>query len=843
DATPTATAPAGSDLNVEPYEPPVIGQGGTCIAGSVIDIYHNLIPADLNISVTPKAGGGPITLKVDSTGHFQFLNLGAGTYTVNIEVREGWVAITAPIFDVILNGSSSDCADVRAKFELPGCFIVSALNYDKTNQIVGLPERTITITNGNSKISKKTDMNGRAEFPNVLKGNWTIAEGLNEGWAPVRSIIYKEENNNLVSSFLYEPFYEPSINEPLKRYQRQPTQEIFLSLQTKQNWWELPVQLAESFEGDNRNVFTLQVEPAPYPQKNQDPAFCQPISIVEEQVKGSVLIQKLALTDKGENPAPGWTMKLHNSDGTQPSPDDKVTGSDGTACFPNLELGNWTTAEVAQDSWDQISAPTNPLNLATRWDCATLKYKNMTQVFKNGLKYGDILVQKLDLTGKGLQGWTINLDGENGEKLSGTTQADGKVCFEKLPLGSKWSASEVIQDGWVMVESPTNPITVSAQKCANMEALKFINARKGKIVVQKLDDKGKPLAGWTINLSGANSEQRSGVTQADGKACFENLLVGSKWILTEEQRSGWKNIKIPGEITVADDQSCDQKKAEEVVNQPISCIDGYKINDLEQPLADWTIQAVNTDTKESSAAVLTDINGYFKIDGLPTGNWEVSETLKTDWEAVTPGKLNVSLNSNNAECAHVRFKNRFKYACVDVWKKDSFDGVGLPIWSVNLTPKWGGTSLQPSNTFGDGWVRFKVPAGDYVVSETPQTGWHAIGSSSFDVTLQASGTCGVVTFCNLQDNMQLPANSLCNAGLSANLKASPAIQPTAIPTQAQNNTFLAPPNGCRQTYVVSSGDTFFDIATSFGLTITQLARVNPSVNPSIIYPNLSLCIP
>ena len=144
-ATPTSTSttsPAAAPLQM--YEPPVVGQGGTCINGSVIDIYHNLVPADLNISVTPKGGGAAKTTKVDSTGHFSIPSLPAGTYTVSVEVRTGWKTITPAVFDVVLNGTNPDCAVVRAKFELPGCVIVSKYNCNcsgiKTGCTLTLPK-------------------------------------------------------------------------------------------------------------------------------------------------------------------------------------------------------------------------------------------------------------------------------------------------------------------------------------------------------------------------------------------------------------------------------------------------------------------------------------------------------------------------------------------------------------------------------------------------------------------------------------------------------------------------------------------------------------------------------
>jgi LysM repeat protein len=196
------------------------------------------------------------------------------------------------------------------------------------------------------------------------------------------------------------------------------------------------------------------------------------------------------------------------------------------------------------------------------------------------------------------------------------------------------------------------------------------------------------------------------------------------------------------------------------------------------------------------------------------------------------------VDQDSTKCKQVRFKNRFAYACVDVWKKDAFDGVGLPIWSISLKPAYGGVAI-PQSTYGDGWVRFKVQSpGDYTVVETPEAGWHSIGNNSFNLTLEASGTCTSVTFCNLQDNMTLPATPGCVAGISGGPTLQTVIPTTPTPTPSQSQS-----GSCSQYYTVVSGDTFYRIANLFGKSIGDLEAANPTVNPQTIYPNTVLCIP
>ena len=62
---------------------------------------------------------------------------------------------------------------------------------------------------------------------------------------------------------------------------------------------------------------------------------------------------------------------------------------------------------------------------------------------------------------------------------------------------------------------------------------------------------------------------------------------------------------------------------------------------------------------------------------------------------------------------------------------------------------------------------------------------------------------------------------------------------TAIPT----TTTAVPSSTCKATYTVVSGDTLYHIATQYGTSYPEIARVNQISNPTLIYPGQQLCIP
>jgi uncharacterized surface anchored protein len=183
-------------------------------------------------------------------------------------------------------------------------------------------------------------------------------------------------------------------------------------------------------------------------------------------------------------------------------------------------------------------------------------------------------------------------------------------------------------------------------------------------------------------------------------------------------------------------------------NEPLGCVDGYKINHLHQGLGGWEITAQNEATGEAFATV-TDETGYFQFQYLVLGTWSISEEKLEGWDPVTPSEFSVKIEEPFV-CVNVRFKNMAKYACVDVVKRDVADGSGLADWEITLQPAYGGEAVT-GQTDGTGSVRFsELTPGAYIVSETAKPGWKPVTPTSKKVTLQATGTCQVVTFKNRQ---------------------------------------------------------------------------------------------
>lgn len=470
--------------NGVPAEPPVSGQGGTCISGLSIDRYDQTVGAGWTVTLTPE-GGDPQPTVADAKGRFKFKDLVSGTYSVTLEIPSGWRAFTAASFAVVLDGTGTECADVRFKVEALPCLLVKKLDAGSDDQ-VGIPGWQMTAAYGDISLKAATDGTGQASFYDLVPGTWTVTEESRVGWEPATGHGYQKSLN------LMSP---------------------------------------------------------------RHPGTCQTLTFHNRQVHdGCIQVRKV---DPVGVPVKGWKITVRREDGTQPS-QYNYTDSSGNALFKGLALGQWTVQEKSKSGWRPVGATEKTVELA-----------------------------------------------------------------------------------------------------------------------------------------------------------------------------------VPGQCEVA-----------VLANEPLGCVDGYKIDDQHQGLAEWNITAQNEDTGEAFAAI-TDDTGYFEFPQLTLGTWTISEEQREGWEPVTPSEFSVDVQEL-FECVTVRFKNRAKYACLDVFKRDQADGSGLADWEFTLQPAFGGEAVT-GQTDGAGSLRFDgLTPGTYIVSEAGREGWTPVTPVSRKVKLQATGTCRVLTFENRQ---------------------------------------------------------------------------------------------
>lgn len=501
----------------------------------------------------------------------------------------------------------------------------------------------------------------------------------------------------------------------------------------------------------------------------------------------------------------GWQVTFTPAGGT---PLASNADAQGRFKLDKLGGGDWTVALSVPGDWRPFTLASFPVTLSgSGAKCAEVRFKVEALAC--------LEVTKLDESGKmgfkdmlGIPGWRMTATLAGQSPSTAVTDGKGRCRFNNLVPGL-WTVEEEAKVGWIpALQGSKQTINLDSPRTPSVcGSLTFVNRQvyDGCIQVQKVDAVGNPLQGWKITIKRDDGTQpgASKTTNAWGYATFDQLALG-QWTVEEEVKDWWRPLGPSKQIVVL----LEPGRCEFVTfrNEPSGCVDGYKINHLEQGLAGWTIRARNVNTNEEHSAV-TDSSGYFKIKGLAPGVWKVSEDLQTGWTPITPAEFDVEV-TKLFECQHVRFKNKTDFACVDVYKKDAADGAGLPGWVVTVQPAYGGSPVS-GTTDGTGHARFNgLTPGAYIVSENMQSGWTAATPQSQKVTLTASGACFVVNLSNYQ-------------------------------TGSSSTVSLG---GCRATHVVGRGNTLYSIARQYGSTAAAIKQAN-GLSSNVIWPGQKLCIP
>lgn len=511
----------------------------------------------------------------------------------------------------------------------------------------------------------------------------------------------------------------------------------------------------------------------------------------------------------------GWEVTLTPEEGASQT---TTTDVNGRFQFTDLPGGVYTVSLTLMEGFRPFTPIEFTVTLSGEGDgCADVRFK------LEALPCIEVIKQDAhQVNGEpiGIPGWGF-VATQNSTSLQAVTDGQGRAFFRNLTPGV-WVVTEEEKLGWRPADGFTNSLQFDLVAPRDpgvcVQAL-FVNQQiqDACIIVEKRDIVGDPVEGWLMSLTRDDGTQApaQGTTDDNGRIVFDGLALGT-WTVQEEIREWWRPVgETTASVTLERPGYCEVVT---FVNEPLGCVDGYKINQFDQGLLGWEIAARNLDTGETFTTT-TDANGYFFFNTLPLGTWVMSETIQEGWEAVTPAEFQVQVTEPFV-CETVRFKNRTDFACVDVFKRDEIDGVGLPGWNITVQPAYGGLPVN-GVTDGSGWVRFNglVP-GVYTISEQVVPGWTPTTPESVTMELLATGSCYVVDFQNIQTHMLPPDDPDDGARKPGK-----------------------PEKSCPLYYTVKRGDTLWAISRRYDVPVSAIVRVNHIKNPSLIYAGTRLCIP
>jgi uncharacterized surface anchored protein len=459
--------------------------------------------------------------------------------------------------------------------------------------------------------------------------------------------------------------------------------------------------------------------------------------------QGGTCISGFSIDRYDQAAGAGWTVTL-TPEGGNPQP--TVADAQGHFKFKDLAGGTYSVALEILDGWRAFTAASFPVTLSgSGAQCAAVRFKVEALPC--------LLVNKFDAGSNGqvgIPGWQMTAIHDD-ISLRAVTNGTGRAYFYNLVPGT-WMVTEESKIGWQPAAGHAYQKSIdlmSPRQPGACAVLTFGNEQihDGCIQVQKVDPVGVPIKGWKVTVIRDDGTQPSlsNYTDSSGYAIFKGLALG-QWTVHEQVKAWWRPVGATEQaVALSEPGYC------EVVifaNEPLGCVDGFKINHLHQGLGGWKIMAQNSATGEAFTTV-TDETGYFQFHDLTLGTWSISEEMLDGWEPVTPAEFSVRVKEPFV-CEHVRFKNRAKYACVDVFKVDYADGSGLAGWEITLQPAYGGDAIT-GQTDSTGWVRFNaLTPGTYIISEASKPGWTPVTPTSKRFELQATGACKVIKFKNRQ---------------------------------------------------------------------------------------------
>ena len=536
--------------------------------------------------------------------------------------------------------------------------------------------------------------------------------------------------------------------------------------------------------------------------------------------RGCILAKK---TDETGKPLPGWRIMASG-----PIYGEAVTGPDGVARIDGLDPGTYLVGDKASDTipmpwiWTSVTPSRLSMQVEVAWsekDCVEVEFKNKAQ------ETSCITGYKVDDNHKPLAGWKIYARPEDDEEpvFSATTAADGSFTFLGLPLAT-WTVWEEVLPYWTPITPSKFAVTLKKPSAPpDCVVVRFKNQAPDLCAVgHKVDENGDGLAGWAVSaFSAANPDKViSTVTDAEGYYRFNGLTAG-EWVFRVKDQTGWKPIDSDtAKVEIAAGSSC-TKVPTLRSRPPRGCIEGFKRDNQGYGIAGWKV-TLNPKSGDSSQHAWTDGTGYYVFDELAMGTYEVYEERQPGWAAVTPMKYKVELKpSDKDDCARIQpFVNKQvpRDICIDGYKLDEADNVGLPDWPVeakNLATE----EVLKTTTDGVGYFRFSnLQPGQYKVTVGEKEGWVRVGPTSRTVAVAwpPKNECVNLEFYNRQEK---------------------------TPHQDSAGDDGPGDGGCRAVHTVCSGDTLNKIAAWNDTSLRAILRVNEIPNADLIYPGQELCIP
>ena len=386
-------------------------------------------------------------------------------------------------------------------------------------------------------------------------------------------------------------------------------------------------------------------------------------------------------TNTGKNLS-GWQIGLYTDTvcTTPVSGSPFTTGADGTVTVSGLQKGTYYAKEISTDDpyWEFDTAVKS----------VTVAIGRTAEVTFTNTHCGRIEIRKTTNTGNQLGGWTFRVRDSEGTSYGDfTTDENGYVCTQNLPLGWYTVVELPTEDNYWLTELGFHDVTV---KAGETTVDTWLNKEQGLVWFYKKTNTGQSVEGWHITVySDEACTQKVGtlITNADGKAGYY-LDPGIYWA----KETGDEHGRFEDEYWMVDEtiHKFEIKPHEDVsitftnvqygklkISKTVEgggSVEGwqFKITDAEGKVLDGSPFASNKD-------------GIILTGNLLPGQYTVEELLPENslYQCVSENPQTITVKQG--EIAEISFVNALRTGKVTVEK---IDITGSPLAGATFRLEW-----------------------------------------------------------------------------------------------------------------------------------------------------------
>ena len=295
-----------------------------------------------------------------------------------------------------------------------------------------------------------------------------------------------------------------------------------------------------------------------------------------------------------------------------------TTDANGKLVFDNVIYGDYKLVE--KETLENYNLNTNSVDVSIK-----AQGQLVEKTVENTLKKGKVEVTKVDADDntKKLAGVKFELKQGDEVKYEGTTDANGKLVFDKVIYGDyKLVEKETLEN----YNLNKDQFDVSIKEEGQLVEKTVPNLlKKGKVEVTKVDaeDNAKKLAGVKFALKQGNDVKYEGTTDANGKLVFDKVVYGDYKLVETETLENYNLNKDQFDVSIKEEGQLVEKT---VTNQIIkSDIKFVKVDakDNNKKLAGVKFVLKQGDVEKYEA--ISDANGVVSFKGVVYGEYTLVE--------------------------------------------------------------------------------------------------------------------------------------------------------------------------------------------------------------------------